>query len=398
MTTARPLEEGPLRNGDGSRWKKRKGLVLLACEAVASFALTFSIWTCQSADQIERNLVYVEKIDSTGQGDGSLFRGLPTAVIRATIAFLAQELPNMSLYVYCATSTQYLFPDSSGSKAKRIRSDRNLIKWWLQCLHHRYSQDLSEPLSFHCYIPEESLFSAKSLFPAGSVSIGSQQPAGNSLPLWTWGLGVDAGSLAAAVLPAFPDDLATKAMSLSDPKATVEEVMEMMGVAEPGSRALVRIDFSQTKADKRLGDSGVSDDEFEKIMASLLSGTYSTLQSSKSSTQALISTLEALQCCGIEFSLSQHSESAESPVSSEAVSATNLQASSVKPAETAAPVSTLSAGLIKKKPLSTHQPCLPQPKPLSVQGLVKRKAVQQDASSSGSTGNAKRPHTQSDRA
>ncbi len=312
-------------------FEKRNGLVLY--HELLHCAILYSLYI-----KHDMALLYIEKIDTTGLHE---LKGAATRLVRSLVQEMAGQYPKLNVHVYCATSSQYLFPDSAQVKGKRIRSERNLIQWWLACLTTCWTDaNPNIQATSFCFMPEESMFTVKSLFPSGSIDL---KPSDDSSSLkWKWGLGVDEKEKASVTLPAFSDDLVTKAMDLA-PDATVGEVMELMGVAEAGSRALISMHFTCSDATKPV-DTLVSQSDFEEMMCILYSGSYKSKESALKSSKILWEFLEKkATCCFDDFE----------------------QGSEVKSVSEPKKVVNLNVAMIKKKPLS-------QPAVLS-QGLVKRK-------------------------
>jgi regulator of Ty1 transposition protein 109 len=102
--------------------------------AVFVSAIEAAAYTVPASDAA---LLYVAKVDSTGQGAAPAPTG---ALVRALLAFYAdprtRPLParHLWIHVFARAQSQYLFPNSADFEGKRMLSDIRLCAWWKRIL------------------------------------------------------------------------------------------------------------------------------------------------------------------------------------------------------------------------------------------------------------------------
>jgi hypothetical protein len=108
-------------------------------------------------------------------------------------------------------------------------------------------------------IPGETIHSVKRMLPS---------------PDWKWGLGLGM-SQCAAQLPIFPDDMVKKGIEYSDPKATIEELLEVMGCMEAaaGMRAILVLKSQTTETQSAISYIVSNFDELRNKFAKYVFGT-----------------------------------------------------------------------------------------------------------------------------
>lgn len=82
-------------------------------------------------------VIYVSKVDSTGQGKG---RAPTTALVRAFLAFYADpatrpvDADHLWIQLFARAQAQYLFPNSAEFPGKQPLTDAKLCSWWKRVL------------------------------------------------------------------------------------------------------------------------------------------------------------------------------------------------------------------------------------------------------------------------
>ncbi|KAJ3159608.1 hypothetical protein HDU86_001617 [Geranomyces michiganensis] len=212
--------------------------------------------------------IHIAKLDTSGHhAHSSLARTLATAYItqatvaaataayitRATVAAANAARPYISFvskipvttqiispvttHVFARAQPAYLFAGSEHNKAKKVLSDRDLLKWWAGTLAAA-AANLSEgtPAVGHWYVPGES---PRSLWDVWTTMVTTVRP----IVAWKWGLApCGSGGLrqhpgrfwperAQDVIVRFPDDARTKVLnSHIFSNTTVADLQEMLAV------------------------------------------------------------------------------------------------------------------------------------------------------------------------
>ncbi|KAI8895750.1 hypothetical protein BC833DRAFT_600195 [Globomyces pollinis-pini] len=194
-------------------------LMFFTVDNQLAFAILYSIYLDQDCFYLN-----IEKVDSTHIS----IKSLPTNAILGIISYYESILPRLKVHVYAATAKQYLFPKSHLQESKSLKSDRQLISWWIYCLSHPFKYQSNK----YWFVPGET-----------SISV-SRLLSSNHHDQWKWGLGVDDTSNAHDLFQ-FPDDLITKTLEYAPEKCTVQELKELMGCMEnaSGLRALMVLEF-----------------------------------------------------------------------------------------------------------------------------------------------------------
>ena len=179
-------------------------------------ALSISIFT-SALDPT--TYLYLDKLDTTGfQRTGGFVRQLASN----TVGYFASIYNQLHVHVYCATSSEYLFPKSARDKA--VLTDCDLIRWWIKTL----STTTTIP-------PETSI--ERFWFVPGESETWFKNTSGTD---WKWGLAADN----LVNLPRFEDDLITKTFQYSETRS-ISKFMDLMGAMETGSsRALISLKIS----------------------------------------------------------------------------------------------------------------------------------------------------------
>jgi hypothetical protein len=253
----------------GKNALKRDGLLFISNNSILTFAILFSEYTTHDC-----TFLYIDKLDSTGYESVSF---LATVVVRAVVDYYASVCSKLHVQIYGATADQYLFHKSNSSKNKRIRTDSELIKWWLRTVH-----EMSSDFEKNWIVPGETNASAARLLPAANG--------------WKWGLGIK-DTEPASKLAIFPDDLVKKGVEYSDPKATVGEVIEVMSCLEASSQLRVIISLSKDQDMTRKGltsPNTISKKDWDLFYNTFASCSFDSLSNAKDSSKKIQSTFEKL--------------------------------------------------------------------------------------------------------
>lgn len=305
--------------------KRQDCLVLVNSDGIAQFAALVSLYK----DEIIR--IYLEKIDSSGYHP---VKGLPSQTVLGILEYFSKCYDKIRMHVYCATSTQLLFTNSSET-GKTIHSDRALVRWWLRCTAK------SNAKARFFYIPGETVSSTKRIVPDGFV----------------WGLGVDPNSNAHA-LPIFPDDLVKKSLEYIDPNGKVKDLLELMDCMESaaGMRALITLDLECMPA--FTASNGIELKLWYSFMDAFGNLEFGTEKQAKDSTTKLDNLVKSLDvesacdCTLLPASAAPIGEENQNPVTAQvAQSKTNAETTvnSVQGFVKRKPQVTNVANLVKKK-------------------------------------------------
>jgi hypothetical protein len=178
--------------------------------------------TCQLALKYtfyhDLKIIYFDKIDSTGLNQ---VNNLATLLIQAIIK---KYQPN-KVFVYCATMQELIFKNSGKNQHKRLKTNMNLIKWWINCLSFEH-----EKVERFYYIPGKDFPSTKNLL--------KNQ--------WKFGLYLnDDENIDKLYL--FDDDLITKTVKYMEKDQKVLELKSVMEAMENDSRAILTLLFDPNK-------------------------------------------------------------------------------------------------------------------------------------------------------
>ncbi|KZT42667.1 hypothetical protein SISSUDRAFT_1069331 [Sistotremastrum suecicum HHB10207 ss-3] len=199
------------------------------------------------------SILYVSKVDSTGQG----IAPSPTSkLVRSFLAFYAnpktRPTDNLWIHVFARAQGQYLFPNSSDFPGKRVLSDSKLCSWWKRVLTAVSNDSSADPSSIEAYyvLPGMGELEAlQSLGEAVEASGGSTEHPPARLK-WHYGhpytpkttakmpLGLDASDTARLVgelIPSFPDD--PKARFMDELSVTKERDTLPISPMPPAKRA-----------------------------------------------------------------------------------------------------------------------------------------------------------------
>ncbi|KAJ3292522.1 hypothetical protein HK104_005220 [Borealophlyctis nickersoniae] len=420
VTTA--YEDAPLFPSTPTTRRDRLVLITTAEPSddsqVFTFGMAVSEFTVSEAagNSPPRTLMYIEKIDSTGFGTRpppttSMSRAVVLGYVRYMAATCAS--PNLSVHVFARAQPQYLFPGSAQNPAKRVLSERALVKWWMKTLSavdvaRREENDDTHRLRGFWFVPGESELSMRDVAAVGAA------PGGNVV--WTWGWPWDASAAASSVVPRFPDDAKTKVLdyggddggSEEEKKRTVEEFQELLQTT--GECGFGRVSgFFTLPLRNALPDGfvppkneegAVSKKELDNVQRLLMAQKFSSKEEALNGTSAIITLLKTLTPTAIRsVSIPQMTQERTPPSPAPASSISSIQ-NLVKPksspSQSTPPVLNDLQGLVKKKSAAAaaapvivnNIQGLIKKKPAppvvnNVQGLLKRKATTAPAQGTG---------------
>jgi len=310
------------------------------------------------------SLLYVSKVDSTGQGQTPS----PTqTLVKAFLSYFAdptnRQTDTLWVHLFARSQKQYLFPNSADHPSKRVLNDAQLCQWWKGTLS-AVAQTQASPLP-QCYylLPGFTELEALQLL-RHNVTLSANK----EHPNWQYGdpysqqrgkfpFGILQSPSISDVIPSFPDDPKSrfldelfapsralrpkspprkraktshgedeeardtvKTHNKSHPVASLDDYWEMMGfrqecVSNAVTGFFVLIFSSQgakpfTHPHPEAGH--VSNNIIERItQAMLTSHEYSTDQRSLDSTEILETSIRKL-CEGLKETTSEQSEQAKS--------------------------------------------------------------------------------------
>jgi hypothetical protein len=287
--------------------QKKEVFVTVMNDRVLLFAMLFSEYSTKDEFHL-----YIEKIDSSGHDH---IPGLASSVVRGVLNYYVRTHRKLRVQIYCATAEQYLFHRSHHA-SKKVHSDRDLIKWWLRVVDQvGFTQKF-------WVVPGETILSVKRMLPSAD---------------WHWGLGIGM-SQSASKLPLFEDDMVQKGVNYSDPNATVEEVLEVMGCMETagGMRAILVLKSETTEIQDRTSYKVPNYDELRVAFATFSFATVQEVHQSSREWKSLLPEANQISFAMVTERVPKEPENGEKGTILEA---TNL----VKPKE-------ISVGVIKRKP------------------------------------------------
>jgi hypothetical protein len=275
--------------------KCQKRLILLSCNEGFVYGLQTSEFTLfpSGSDDRTRTYIYIEKVDSSGHAselitlDAQLSKRLVKGYLKYCQLYCVGS--RISVHLFARSQPQYLFPLSAKSTSKRILSERNLIRWWKKtlsfaCVNLKVS-------SAYWFVPGESTQTL------GDI-VRATQNSDESLK-WNWGLqceGAASNEMATKVIPSFPDDAKTKAMSLAGTGATIGDVKELLATTgECGSGRMagffgftLRDDSAHGKSSTDAESGGCALEDYEKLFTLLMRQDFSSDCATRLSTKAVM--------------------------------------------------------------------------------------------------------------
>ena len=257
-------------------------------EEVFVFAMKTSEYNYKENNDTSYNLIYIEKIDSSGYGSSSksLTSKSPCrSVVAGYLSSISDFLPpgNTRIHIFSRSQPQYLFHKSIGSH-KNVLNDIQLMRWWSRTLSVCHWQSNVQKNGFW-FVPGED------------ANTMPKPPAGNHI-LWHWGHPFLNGekALASKVIPRFEDDIKLKTLQFStDPNTTINEffqILSLSGECSAGrTAAIFVIDLGQTKRMSEIQERLITSDEFKVYLSDLMNdhiSNYSTKDLAASSTTTFL--------------------------------------------------------------------------------------------------------------
>lgn len=121
------------------------------------------------------SLVYISKVDSTGQvvpGAGSPTASLVKSLLRWFTQPSTRPSPLVRIQLFARAQNQYLFPNSSDHPGKRVLTDVKLCRWWkdvLTDLVEKHKEDVNSPEGEAAASATPALWQCFYLFPSLSL-------------------------------------------------------------------------------------------------------------------------------------------------------------------------------------------------------------------------------------
>ncbi|KAI9341411.1 histone acetylation protein-domain-containing protein [Obelidium mucronatum] len=154
-----------------------------------------------------RLFVYFEKLDSSG---AAASRGLARAAVVQRIDELkrAPGFDQISIHVFARAQPQYLFPESASNKDKRILTDAQLVSWWAKTLHIA----CKDAATYFAFVPGEDAMSV----------------ARRCGPVFKFGFGFGCGSTIATAPPSAEDDISEAVITSTSAASTPLRLEELV--------------------------------------------------------------------------------------------------------------------------------------------------------------------------
>uniref|UniRef100_A0A060SYU9 histone acetyltransferase n=1 Tax=Blastobotrys adeninivorans TaxID=409370 RepID=A0A060SYU9_BLAAD len=313
-------------------------LFILAYEGLAVFAMEAFLYEGQD-DSV--TTLFVSKADTTGHyyGSASLSIARVTrALIRVLLRYYAQPADKVRVCLFAKAENQYLFPLSSKNPKKHVQSDASLVKWWLRVLDP-LKDEFGSLTKARLQIPGADSKAIEAFFPRPSTM--------------DWSVGdvfSDNGNIAAVkCIPRFPDDPKVRFLDYL--------VSERRALKTPREQFWIEL---QARQEFRLGSvvgiigiEGTLPSRNEQLRASVAEPHEVRYRKLKTLREALVS----CDYSTIESAKDAHdflTERITTPFSILTIKGKH-RAQQKRPADAAvaAPINTLSGGMVRKKAKKT---------------------------------------------
>ncbi|EGF82496.1 hypothetical protein BATDEDRAFT_86304 [Batrachochytrium dendrobatidis JAM81] len=322
--------------------------------AQESFQLMFAFCVSEYSTKTAL-IVNMEKIDTTGITPINI--PVASTSIKAYINHILLTTPvstSIRIHVFARSQSQYLFPGSKHIPSKRIRTDTQLVQWWMRVLADSASLGRCDNQTKLLWVvPGET-----------STSTTTTRILSSSNTLWTWGLGADSHNR----LPLFPDDPVTKACGMVqssagdiDPTA-VMDILGVLGECQSVCALLclesIPQNTSNQTCDTSIKVNNATQDELNALMKLWMTMDFSNVDACTRSSTKLIkyvqSTLGNVGLAHVDVTVAGKSDSKLNvSVASNSTNTVQSIQGLVKrhaPAEAiTTPIKTLSANLIKRQ-------------------------------------------------
>jgi regulator of Ty1 transposition protein 109 len=215
----------------------RHVLVLLAqhppqnmSERVFVCAIEAFLYTIPSSNS---SILYISKVDSTGQGRHlrpNPTRTLVVAFLQHFITLATRPTENIWIHVFARAQNQYLFPNSAEYAGKRVLRDVSLCKWWKEALERAIQATEESSVGLYYLLPGYSAFEAKAMLYKFVTPTASDaypwvysHPYNQTIAPWPCGAAPaeDLQCSIAQLIPSLPDD--PKARFLDEIASTPSE-------------------------------------------------------------------------------------------------------------------------------------------------------------------------------
>lgn len=249
----------------------RQLLVLLAQhpptrpeERVFVCAVEAFIYTIPSTSS---SIVYISKVDSTGQGTGirpNPTRALVVSLLQYYTAPATRPASHVWVHVFARAQNQYLFPNSIDYPGKRVLRDINLCKWWKESLEQVARQTDPGGVRLYYLLPGYSSLEARAMLRQYATNTATAYP-------WTYSHpynqtyapfpcggapGEDGSPSIAQLIPSLPDD--PKARFLDEIASTPSESPDSRPALPTNPRPAKRIRTNAPAPTKASEGSGSS--------------------------------------------------------------------------------------------------------------------------------------------
>lgn len=233
-------------------------------ERVFVCALEAFIYTIPSTGS---SIIYVSKVDSTGQGAGirpNPTRALVVSFLQYFTAPATRPAPHVWVHVFARAQNQYLFPNSIDYPGKRVLRDINLCKWWKESLEQVAQQTDPAWVKLYYLLPGYSSLEALGMLRQYTTNTATAYPwtyshpyKQNYAPFPCGGApGEDGNTSIAQLIPSLPDD--PKARFLDEIASTPSESPDSRPALPTDPRPAKRIRTNAPAPTKAPVDAGGS--------------------------------------------------------------------------------------------------------------------------------------------
>lgn len=215
---------------------------------IITCAIEAFLYTIASSNS---SILYISKVDSTGQGHNlrpNPTRTLVTAFLQHFITLATHASANLWIHVFARAQNQYLFPNSAEYAGKRVLRDVSLCKWWKEVLERAIQGTEERSLGLYYLLPGYSALEAKamlykSLGPTASDAYPwvYSHPYNQTIAPWPSGAAPaeDVQFSIAQLIPSLPDD--PKARFLDEIASTPSEAPDSLPALPTSPRPPKRI-------------------------------------------------------------------------------------------------------------------------------------------------------------
>lgn len=219
-----------------------------ASERVLACAIEAFLYTIPSSNS---SILYISKVDSTGQGHHlrpNPTRTLVVAFLQHFITPATRPTENIWVHVFARAQNQYLFPNSAEYAGKRVLRDVSLCKWWKEALERAIRATEERFVRLYYLLPGYSAFEAKAMLYKFVTTTASDtypwvysHPYNQAIAPWPCGAAAagDSQFSIAQLIPSLPDD--PKARFLDEIASTPSEAPDSRPALPTSPRPAKRI-------------------------------------------------------------------------------------------------------------------------------------------------------------